>query len=87
MLFAIKNLLAERKEMSLTDLARHFYVSEPVMQSMMAQWIRKGRADKVELINHCGSQCGSCDQSRELTTVYRWKPVPQKSIFIKSDSH
>ena len=80
----IKKLLIEREEMSLTDLARHFYVSEDVMTSMLAQWIRKGRVVKSEQSGLCGSSCGSCDESSEVKIYYRWKAVAEKPIFTQA---
>ncbi|WP_196137922.1 FeoC-like transcriptional regulator [Aliikangiella sp. G2MR2-5] len=83
MLMEIKKLLEERDQMTLTDLARHFYVSENVMQSMVDQWIRKGRIEKVELSGLCGSSCGSCDEAGEVKILYRWKKVAQKGIYTQ----
>ncbi|MGX5174126.1 FeoC-like transcriptional regulator [Aliikangiella sp. IMCC44653] len=79
----IKQLLIERNEMSLTDLARHFYVSENVMQSMLAQWIKKGKVKKRQVSGLCSSTCGSCDESAEVKTLYQWKSVAQKPIHMQ----
>ena len=85
MLMQIKKLLLEREEMTLTDLARHFYVSEAVMQSMLEQWIKKGRVEVKELVNGlCGTSCGSCDEAEQNKTIYRWNKVAQKPIFAKT---
>lgn len=86
MLMDIKNLLIERERMSLTDLARHFYVSEDVMVSMLAQWIKKGKVKKMEMSGLCGSSCGSCSESAEVQTYYQWKKIAQKPIFTQLKS-
>lgn len=84
MLMQIKKLLQEREQMTLTDLARHFYVSEAVMQSMLDQWIKKGRVEVKELSNGlCGTSCGSCDEAEQSKVSYRWKAVAEKPIFTK----
>ncbi len=84
MLMQIKKLLQEREQMTLTDLARHFYVSEAVMQSMLDQWIKKGRVEVKELNNGlCGTSCGSCDEAEQNKTAYFWNKVAQKPIFTK----
>lgn len=83
MLMDIKNILQEREQMTLTDLARHFYVSEAVMQSMLDQWFKKGKVEAIELANVCGSGCGSCDESAQAKILYRWRKVAQKPIFTK----
>jgi len=86
MLMDIKQLLIEREQMSLTDLARHFYVSESVMLSMLEQWIKKGRVVKSEFSGSCSSSCGSCTESSETQIYYRWKPVAEKPIFTQLKS-
>jgi len=85
MLIEIKQLLIERQEMSLVDLAKHFHVSESVMVAMMDKWMKKGCVDQVESNGFCGSRCGSCNESSDIKTVYRWKKVMQKPIFAKTD--
>ncbi len=81
MLMDIKKLLEEREHMSLVDLARHFYVSETIMQSMLDQWVKKGRVEIKEQGGLCGTACGSCDEATQIKTIYHWKKVAQKSIF------
>ena len=84
MLMQIKRLLEEREEMTLTDLARHFYVSEIVMQSMLEQWIKKGKVEVKTFDNGvCGTSCGSCDEANQNKTVYCWNKVALKPIFTK----
>lgn len=83
MLMKIKQLLKERGEMTLTDLARHFYVSELVMQSMLEQWIKKGRLERIELKGLCSTSCGSCDEAADTKLIYRWREVSQKPIFTR----
>ena len=84
MLMQIKKLLQEREQMTLTDLARHFYVSEAVMQSMLEQWIKKGRVEvKAQSNGLCGTSCGSCDEAEKSKVSYRWKAVAEKHIFTK----
>ncbi|WP_444994116.1 FeoC-like transcriptional regulator [Aliikangiella sp. IMCC44359] len=81
MLLKIKKLLSEREEMSLTDLARHFYVSEGVMESMLEQWLKKGKVSKRENSGSCSSSCGSCSEASDVKVYYRWKSVAEKPIF------
>lgn len=83
MLMEIKKLLQEREQMTLTDLARHFYVSESVMISMLDQWQKKGRIEKIDTTGICGTSCGSCDESEESKTIYRWRKTAQKGIFTQ----
>lgn len=86
MLIEIKKLLEEREQMSLMDLARHFYVSENIMQSMLAQWVKKGRVEIREQGGLCGSTCGSCDESGQVKILYRWKKIAQKPIYTMLQS-
>jgi predicted transcriptional regulator len=83
MLTDIKQLLIEREKMSLTDLARHFHVSESIMTSMLEQWIKKGRVIRSENSGSCGSSCGSCSEAAEVQIYYRWKTVAEKPIFTQ----
>jgi len=83
MLMEIKQLLLQREQMSLTDLSRHFYVSESVMQSMLQVWQKKGRLEVKQQSGSCSSSCGSCDESNDINTLYRWKRVAEKPIFTK----
>ncbi len=83
MLMDIKKLLIEREQMTLTDLSRHFYVSESVMSSMMDKWINKGKVSKEEQSGLCGTSCGSCSESSEVKVYYRWRKVAQKPIFTQ----
>ena len=83
MLMDIKKLLIEREEMSLADLARHFYVSEAVMEAMLAQWQKKGRIVRFDAGGACSSSCGGCSESNETATSYRWKPIAEKPIFTR----
>ena len=78
----IKALLIERQQMSLVDLARHFYVNESVMQGMLDHWIKKGRLEKIDLSGTCGTGCGSCNEAADLKQIYRWKSVAQKPISV-----
>jgi predicted transcriptional regulator len=84
LLVQIKKLLQQRQQMSLTDLARHFYVSENVMLSMLQVWQKKGRIEVQQQSGLCKSTCGSCDESNEVNTYYRWKKVAEKPIFTKT---
>lgn len=81
MLTDIKSILIERKQMSLTDLARHFYVSESIMQGMVAHWLKKGRVEVIDASGGCGDVCG-CSESEGSKIYYRWKTVAEKPIFI-----
>lgn len=83
MLMDIKNLLIERGQVSLTDLARHFDVSEIIMLGMLSHWQKKGRVELIDASGACGTGCGSCSESAESKTYYRWKSVAQKPIFAK----
>ncbi|MET1253830.1 FeoC-like transcriptional regulator [Aliikangiella maris] len=83
MLMEIKLLLDKRGEMTLTDLANHFYVSEGMMESMLDKWMKKGKVIKWENSGSCGSSCGSCSESSEVKVYYRWKNVAQKPIFAQ----
>ena len=83
MLMDIKKLLQQRAEMSLTDIARHFTVSETVMQSMLAQWQKKGRLEVFDYKNVCSTGCGSCNESEQSAVFYRWKMVAEKPISVK----
>jgi hypothetical protein len=84
MLMQIKQLLQERGQMSATDLARHFYVSESVIEGMMLHWLKKGQVELCDFSANCGAGCGSCSESAALAKVYRWKKVAQKPIAIHS---
>jgi len=83
MLMDIKNLLIERQEVSLSDLSKHFYVSEIMMQDMLTRWEKKGHIELFELDGSCGSGCGSCNEALENKIMYRWRDAPQKPIFVK----
>lgn len=85
MLMQIKQLLIERSPISLTDLSRHFHVSEGVMESMLEQWIKKGRVIRIENSGSCNTTCGACSESSEVKAYYQWQKVAQKSIFVQQD--
>ena len=83
MLMEIKQCLIEREQMTVTDLARHFYVSESIMVSMLSHWQKKGRIEKIDASGACGTGCGSCSETEESKIYYRWKKVAEKPIFTK----
>jgi putative ferrous iron transport protein C len=83
MLMDIKKLLIEREQVSLTDLARHFYVSESIMLGMLSHWQKKGRVESFDASGACGTGCGSCSESEQSKMYYRWKKVAEKPIFAK----
>ena len=85
MLMAIKDLLIERKQMTLMDLARHFYVSEDIMQGMLDHWQKKGRIEIIDTSGVCGTACGTCDESESSKIFFRWKEVAEKPISINSE--
>ncbi len=86
MLMDIKNLLVERQQMTVTDLARHFYVSESIMLGMLSHWQKKGRVEVIDASGFCGTGCGSCSESEESKIYYRWKKVAEKPIYMKMGS-
>ncbi len=67
------------------DLSRHFHVSEILMLGLLEQWDKKGRIQKIDTDGMCGSGCGSCDEAEESKIYYRWKSVPEKTIFINNE--
>ncbi len=77
----IKKLLVERQQMSLTDLARHFHVSESIMLGMLSHWQKKGRVEMIDASGACGNSCG-CSEGKESKIFYRWKAVAEKPIFM-----
>lgn len=79
----IKKLLMEREQMSVLDLARHFYVSESIMLGMLSHWQKKGRVEVIDASGSCGTGCGICSESEESKIYYRWKKVAEKPIFTK----
>lgn len=84
MLMDIKKLLMEREQMSVSDLSRHFYVSESIMLGMLSHWQKKGRVEIIDGSGACGSACSSgCDETTESKIFYRWKPVAEKPIFAQ----
>jgi len=87
MLMDIKNLLQQREQMSLTDLSRHFHVSESIMLGMLSHWLKKGHIDKIDASGTCGTGCGSCTESEESLSYFRWKDVAEKPIFINQNNH
>ncbi len=81
----IKALLVEREQMSLSDLACHFYVSEEIMIGMLSHWQKKGRIEIIDASGACGTGCGSCDESEQSKIFYRWKMIAEKPIFTKTE--
>ena len=81
---AIKELLIERKQITLEDLSRHFDLSEEIMVGMLEHWQKKGNVEMVDASGACGTMCGSCDESESSRVYYRWKPIAEKPIFIKN---
>ena len=81
MLMDIKKLLIERGQMSVTDLARHFYLSESVILGMLSHWQKKGRVEVIDASGACGTSCG-CSEAEESKIFYRWKKVAEKPIFM-----
>ena len=87
MLMDIKQLLIEREQMSVLDLARHFYVSESIMHSMLSHWQKKGRVEVIDASGGCGSSCSSsCSETSDSKIYYRWKKVAEKPIFARVSS-
>lgn len=84
LLLEIKTVLEQRGQMTLSDLANHFYVSESLMQSMLDQWYKKGRLDIIETSGLCGSACGQCAESNKTSVIYRWKKITQKPIHTQT---
>ncbi len=81
MLMDIKKLLIERGQMSVTDLARHFYLSESIILGMLSHWEKKGRVEVIDASGACGNSCG-CSEDEESKIFYRWKNVAEKPIFM-----
>jgi len=86
MLMDIKKLLIERGQISLTDLARHFHVSETIMLGMLSHWQKKGRIESIDVSGACGTGCGTCTESTESKSYYQWKNIAQKPIFTKLEN-
>ena len=86
MLFEIRELLIERQQMSLADLARHFYVSEELLLGMIEHWQKKGRIETVDASGYCGTECGTCDESEGTKLYYRWKTIAEKPIATKIEN-
>ena len=86
MLIEIKNLLIERKQVSLLDLSRHFNVSETLMLSLLEQWSKKGRIETIDSSGICSAGCGSCDEAVDSKIYYRWKAAAEKPIFVNNQN-
>jgi Mn-dependent DtxR family transcriptional regulator len=81
MLMEIKKLLIERGQMSVTDLSRHFYLSESIMLGMLSHWKKKGSVEVIDASGACGNSCG-CSEGEDSKIFYRWKNVAEKPIFM-----
>lgn len=75
MLRDIKNLLAQRKEISLRDLATHFNTPPQAIEPIMEKLCRKGLAEKIihQAPDSPCSKCKGCSAANTGTTIYyRW---------------
>lgn len=70
MLLAIRNLLQDRGQASLTDLSLHFRTSPEAMRGMVEHWVAKGQVCRLSCAGSaCSRGCGSCSAAPEL---YCW---------------
>ena len=69
MLLAIRSLLQDRGQASLTDLALHFRTSPEAMRGMVQHWVAKGQVRALPCPGACARGCGGCSTATEL---YGW---------------
>ena len=65
----VKDYLAGRGQVSLSDLAMHFSMEPEAMRGVIDTWIAKGRARRVSDRLPCGT-CGKCESA--TTDIYEW---------------
>jgi len=68
MLVKVRDCIASRESISLSDLALHFNVQSSAMQGIVEVWIRKGKVKKFSRQPGCGSSCNQC--STDSTEMY-----------------
>ena len=76
MLLAIRSLVHERGQVSLTDLALHFRKSPEAMRGMVGHWVAKGQVRKIACgASGCGHGCGGCSFA-QTHEIYAWVDNP-----------
>ncbi len=65
----VKSYLATRGRASLDDLSTHFAMDADAMRGLLATWVAKGRARRIDEAAPCGT-CGKCESA--TTEVYEW---------------
>lgn len=73
MLRRLRDLLAERGEASLADLAARLDADPAAVRDMLGHWIAKGRVARRADRGRCGG-CADCDPAQ--TEVYEWVETP-----------
>lgn len=67
----IKQYLMKHKRVTLGDLACHFDIEPEAMKGMLGQWIRKGKALKLDEQAVCSKTCGKCSDGAAME-IYEW---------------
>jgi putative ferrous iron transport protein C len=84
----IKQYLKQRGSASLSDISIHFDTDPDAVRSMLEQWIRKGKVNKLSAKATCGSSCNKCEQ--EGSEIYHWVDAANnsfKGISITPERH
>ncbi|MCP4699912.1 MAG: sugar metabolism transcriptional regulator [Gammaproteobacteria bacterium] len=65
----LKAYIAEKRRVTLTDLACHFDVEPDALKGMLDHWIRKGKVRRMLPVSSCESKgCCQC----ESVEMYEW---------------
>ncbi|MCG6939736.1 MAG: FeoC-like transcriptional regulator [Thiohalocapsa sp.] len=65
----LRDYIAERRRLSLQDMANHFDTDAEALRGMLAMLERKGRVRKLAAGSACGGCC-KCDQASP--ELYEW---------------
>ncbi|MFN7096256.1 MAG: FeoC-like transcriptional regulator [Gammaproteobacteria bacterium] len=67
----IKQLLTQKNQISLAELAKTYQEDPLVIQQMLYHFIKKGSVIEKRLTKHCGTACQQCPLNE--TVIYQWQ--------------
>lgn len=76
----IRSYLAEKGQVTLSDVALHFDITPDAARGMLEVWVRKGKVSRRSVSASCGSSCSQCAPA--ATEVYVWGNASASSTEI-----
>lgn len=81
----VRSYVADKRQVTLADVALHFDVSEDAAQGMLDVWVRKGKIRRSRLNAACGSSCSQCAPA--TTEVYLWSGATAQAETALADGN